>query len=690
MANGEALFPTLIEHAYSIWDAICDAKENVGDLTVLWLDLSNAYGSVPHALIEEAMEFFWFPKELQKMLMQYYNEFVMRFTTEKFTTEWHRLEVGIAAGCTISVILFVLVMEMILRSTNVEIHVATPTLKAFMDDITILAKSEKDSNGVLKRLDELIVRNRMMFKAKKSRSCTIVKGKHKELHFSIGGDMIPTVKEKPVKSLGRWYTAGLSDHRRGMEIFNQAEEGLRSIDKTKLSGKFKLWCLQYGLYPRLQWPLMMYEVAATRVERIEQRCSVYIRKWLRLPKQINTSALYGRKSQLSLPITSIVEEYKAGKVRTVMMLRYSKDSKIKENPPVVRTYRKWSAESEVDDIMSKLSHQDIVGYTQTGRSGLGVGKYKPFYAGNEKEKRDAVVTEVRKNEQEKRYLHLIQCNQQGQCVKWEEDVVERKLNWKDLWKWEPARLSFLVKSTYDMLPTPANLTRWKISENEKCRCGQYGSLRHILSSCTLGLKVRYTWRHNQVLRVIVDCLESVVKNINEGRIPTVEKKEKVIFHKEGNRNNSGMAKIQKIQDTRWTGKWNVAADLDSQLVFPVTVTAQRPDCVIWNTEKRIVIILELTIPWEENIKKAEERKEQRYEKLIEACRDKGWDTEYYHLAVGCRGYVDKNLTKLFKSRFCLSNKEVKKLTEELQEVVERASFFIWLKRDDANWMEKEE
>ena len=125
-----------------------------------------------------------------------------------------------------------------------------------------------------------------------------MKGKPKEVHFSIAGERIPTVKEKPVKSLGRWYERTLSDRSKGMEIYKQAEDGLKAIDKTALFGKFKVWCLQFGLYPRIQWPLMMYEVGASRVEKIEQKCSVYIRKWLRLPKHINNSAIYGRNQQL--------------------------------------------------------------------------------------------------------------------------------------------------------------------------------------------------------------------------------------------------------------------------------------------------------------------------------------------------------------------------------------------------------
>ena len=116
----------------------------------------------------------------------------------------------------------------------------------------------------------------------KSRSRTIVKRKMKEVNFRIAGDRIPTVKENSVESLGRWYENGLSDRPKGIQIFKQTGNMLKAIDKTSLYGKFKVRCLQYSLYPRLQWPLMVYEVGAFRVERVEQKCSAYIRTWLKL------------------------------------------------------------------------------------------------------------------------------------------------------------------------------------------------------------------------------------------------------------------------------------------------------------------------------------------------------------------------------------------------------------------------
>ena len=154
-----------------------------------------------------------------------------------------------------------------------------------------------------------------------------------------------------------------------------------------MPGKYKVWCLQFALYPRLGWPLMIYEVALSRVEIIEQKCSVYIRKWLGLPRITNSSALYRKSGSLHLPITSIVEVYKTGKVRTVMMLKESRDTAIHDNPPEVKTGKKWRAEEEVEQAISSLEHRDIVGAIQCDRSGLGVKPFKPFSSISRAERR---------------------------------------------------------------------------------------------------------------------------------------------------------------------------------------------------------------------------------------------------------------------------------------------------------------
>ncbi|GFO23921.1 reverse transcriptase [Plakobranchus ocellatus] len=96
-----------------IWDTIQRAKSEKLNLDVVWLDLANAYGSVPHEMIQLALRKYHIPEVIQVMLDDYFSGFRMRFSTNDYTTNWINLEVGIAMGCTISPILFVMAMEVI-------------------------------------------------------------------------------------------------------------------------------------------------------------------------------------------------------------------------------------------------------------------------------------------------------------------------------------------------------------------------------------------------------------------------------------------------------------------------------------------------------------------------------------------------------------------------------------------------
>ena len=563
--------------------------------------------------------------------------------------------------------------------TEESVQVRAPK-KAFMDDVTLLTKDQNSMNNVLNRLDQLITWSRMKFKAKKSRSLTFVKGRQIEAKFSIAGENMPTVKEDPVKSLGRWYAGTLSDRSRGIEIQKQAEDGLKAIDATKLPGKYKVWCLQFALYPRLGWPLLIYEVALSRVEIIEQKCSVYIRKWLGLPRITNSSALYRKSGSLHLPITSIVEIYKTEKVRTVMMLKEVRDTAMHDNAPEVKTGKKWKAEEEVEQAISALEHRDIVGATQCDRNGLGMKPFKPFSSMSRGERRSAVGNEIKSMESERRELHLIQCSQQGQMTRWVENVIERKIGWTEIWKWSTSRLSFLLRAAYDVLPSPVNLVRWKIQDDDKCRCGKVGTMKHILSNCRLSLD-RYTWRHNEVLRILYRELCKIVDDINSGKKPQRStSKQRIHFVKPGQQSYYKQKK-KTVDDERWNGVWEVSADLDGcRKAFPIP-TAKKPDIVIWCTENKTLHLAELTVPHEDNIDAAKDRKDERYAQLLDQCEEAGWSAEHFSIEVGCRGFVGHRMRQ-WLALIGLPNCKINKLIREIQETVEKASHWIWLKRND--------
>lgn len=60
------------EHTSVLTEILREAKEMKGKLAVIWLDLANADGSMPHKLVQLTLQ---------------------RFTTQNFTTSWQRLQV---------------------------------------------------------------------------------------------------------------------------------------------------------------------------------------------------------------------------------------------------------------------------------------------------------------------------------------------------------------------------------------------------------------------------------------------------------------------------------------------------------------------------------------------------------------------------------------------------------------------
>lgn len=70
----------------------------------------------------------------------------------------------------------------------------------------------------------------------------------------IRAEEIPSVNQKQMKILGRWYRE-LNDKGQGNKTHKLVDRELKSIDNTTQSGILKWWILQFGLYPMI-WCLL--------------------------------------------------------------------------------------------------------------------------------------------------------------------------------------------------------------------------------------------------------------------------------------------------------------------------------------------------------------------------------------------------------------------------------------------------
>ena len=87
-------------------------------------------------------------------------------------------------GCVISPDLFVLVMEMILRSADVNTNqIKGSTMKAFMDDVTLIVESRSHMEHLVTCLQEVFKWDATKIKTSKCRSLSLLKGNCKEIKF---------------------------------------------------------------------------------------------------------------------------------------------------------------------------------------------------------------------------------------------------------------------------------------------------------------------------------------------------------------------------------------------------------------------------------------------------------------------------------------------------------------------------
>ena len=100
--------------------------------------------------------------------------------------------------------------------------------------------------------------------------------------------------------------------------------------------------------------------------------------------------------------------------------------------------------------------------------------------------------------------------------------------------------SFCISSTYDTLPSPSHLKRWKITTEASCfLCNKDTcTTSHILRACKVALSQgRFTFRHDNVLRIIISNIRSSIKTIKSS-VPSSKQPIKIKIYKKRNQSKN--------------------------------------------------------------------------------------------------------------------------------------------------------
>ena len=163
---------------------------------------------------------------------------------------------------------------------------------------------------------------------------------------------------------------------------------------------------------------------------------------------------------------------------------------------------------------------------------------------------------------------------------------------------------------------------------------------------------RYLWRHNSILQYIVNS----------------------------------------IRETCSHDEINIYADLpyqnfgNSTVPTDIVITAQKPDLVIVNKSIKKVTILELSVPFETNIEKTHQIKVDRYANLISDIQNQNFDTQYYPIEIGSRGYISNENEARLKYFFKTNAKvNFNKLKQDICKIALISSLIIVHAKYEPSW-----
>ncbi|GFN90158.1 reverse transcriptase [Plakobranchus ocellatus] len=253
--------------------------------------------------------------------------------------------------------------------------------------------------------------------------------------------------------------------------------------------------------------------------------------------------------------------------------------------------------------------KEVIGQTQTDRRDLGSTTAKWWSKTEGKEKRDMIKDEISNKEDSTRVQKAVQQLQQGQWTNWD-TAIQRSLTWNDIWHMAPRRISFLIRSVYDLLPSNANPVRWRRKDDPTCPLCQ------------------------------VFNTEGGVKKWHGGSIT-------INTHRKGLLNGCD--------------DWVVSADPPKLERHPGVIrkTALRPGIVIHSASTKHIIMVELTVPHESRMEEAHTFKEGKYLDLTKELKKDGCEANVMPVEIGARRFVGSSAYGLLSKLSICGNMRTK-------------------------------
>lgn len=325
------------EHSFLLNSLVNDARRINKKLYLAWLDIRNAFGSIPHSALLSTLTHMGFPRALVEFIENVYTGATTEVLTPQGPTATIPIYSGVKQGCPLSAILFNLSLELILRKTKsaastlkrgpAKHHGIPISVLAYADDLVVIARNKDDLQELLNTVSSAADTLNLQFRQNKCASLSLTTSEpHIEMNsFSVQGNIIPALdKEEHYRYLG--VPIGLVHNISEIDaLIDELNHKLSKIDASLLAPWQKLDMIRTFLQPCLTYAFRAGRPQLKQIQPYRSKLVEVTRKICNLPNHATTHYIFAGRQDGGLGLQDPIVECDIQKVVQAVRILGSTD-----------------------------------------------------------------------------------------------------------------------------------------------------------------------------------------------------------------------------------------------------------------------------------------------------------------------------------------------------------------------------
>lgn len=287
------------EHNLVLQEILNDARRGGRQVVVAWLDLSNAFGSVPHVAIYRALEDAGTPSPLRNIVESMYDGCTTRIRTSEGYTDPISIRSGVRQGCPMSLVAFNLALEPVLRAVTglpqgYTLHGHRHNISAYADDLAIISDTPEGMEVLLRAVEAAAGGIGLRFNPSK---CATL---HQDCRRTRS--VLPTrftLQDQHIKALvaGEPYVhlgipTGFQVRQTPLLTVDEFVRDVIAVDRSLLTPWQKAETVATFILPRLDFWLRGSHVEKGPLKEADKLIRKLTKSWLNLPQRASAEVVY--------------------------------------------------------------------------------------------------------------------------------------------------------------------------------------------------------------------------------------------------------------------------------------------------------------------------------------------------------------------------------------------------------------